>query len=302
MKKFEVTILGSNAAMPLLDRHTSSQIVNFNENLFLIDCGDGTQLQLSKFKIKRSRINHIFISHLHGDHCYGLPGLLTTYNHFSRSKALHLYGVKGIKDFIEDVFKHSYVYLQYPLIIHELEHDTSTLIMENEFLSVESIPLAHRVPCLGYVFKEKPYKHLSSKAIKEYSMSIEEIKEIKRGGHLLRNNEVVESSLLFEKMMDCRGYAYMSDTTYFPDNSKYLENITTIYHEATYLDQLRDLAKERGHSTAKEAAQMATLIGAKRLLLGHFSGRYDKKQVFREEAKLFFHNPIITKDGEIYSV
>jgi ribonuclease Z len=302
MKKFEVTVLGSNAALPQEDRHTSSQIINFNENLFLVDCGEGTQLRLSDLNIKRNRISHIFISHLHGDHSYGLPGLLTSFNHFSRTKDLNVYGVKGIKKFILDIFDNSYAFLDYQLIIHEFLDDKQYLIFEDEHMAISCFPLDHRVPTIGYKFVEKPYSNINPDTIEKYQLSINEIKAIKKNIPIHRNGKRLAQDELLTSYNELRGYAYMSDTKYNLDSLAYIEGVTTLYHEATYLHVLLDKAVERGHSTAHQAATFAELAKVKKLLMGHFSSRYDKRQVFRDEAQKIFKNSFVVKDGLEYQV
>ncbi|HRX28274.1 MAG TPA: ribonuclease Z [Saprospiraceae bacterium] len=302
MKKFEVTVLGANAALPQVGRSTSAQVLNYNENLFLIDCGEGTQLRLDQCKIKRNRISHVFISHLHGDHVYGLPGLLTSYNHFSRSKKLTLVGVSGLQEFVQSVLKISSGYLDYELEIREVPNDTTTLVFESEHLQIFAFPLVHRVPTVGYLFKEKQSYNINPAAIERYSLSIEEMQNIRFGTSIIRDGIELPLEDLTLSIHEPRSYAYMSDTIYSEGYADFLYGLTTLYHESTYLEDLVDKAIERGHSTAKQAAKFAKLINAKRLLLGHFSSRYDKRQVFREEAKEFFEESIIVKDGKTYFI
>jgi ribonuclease Z len=257
---------------------------------------------MSLFNIKRNRLNHIFISHLHGDHIFGLPGLLTSYNHFSRKKPIHIYGVKGIRKLLTDIFNSSYSFLDYEIIYHELEDQSSNIILEDEYLKITSFPLDHRVPTLGYKFEEKSYLNLIPSAVTEYGMTFSEIKSVKRGEDLFRNGVLVPRDQLLYQENKLRSYAYFSDTKYNESNIDIAKNTTVLYHEATYLNDLLVKAEERGHSTALQAATFAKKAEVGKLLLGHFSSRYDKRQVFREEAKKVFKNSIIVKDGMTYQI
>jgi len=300
MKKFSLTILGSNAAGPGYGRITSCQYLYYDKYAFLIDCGEACQIRLSEYKLKANKIDTICISHLHGDHIFGLPGLLTSFSNASRTKDLTLIGPKGIKSFVDDIIKHTYSRINYTIKYLELDHQNQEkLVFENEDFEVKAFPLKHRIPTYGYLFQEKQVQlNIKKEAIDNYQLSIPEIKSIKRAQDVQRvNGEII-------KWEDCcinpsrpRSYAYCSDTVYDESLAEYISGTQFLYHETTYLHELAHLAKERMHSTALEAAKIARLSKVGNLIIGHYSSRYRKVDALVEEAKSVFPSVLKGYDG-----
>lgn len=294
----KVTILGFNSAVPTANSHPSAQVVNVNERYILIDCGEGTQVQMRKAKIKFSKINHIFISHMHGDHIFGLIGLLSTFHLLGRKKDLHIFGPKGIKSFINHQLSLSYSYNQYNIIFHELDSDKSNLIFEDKKIKVYNIPLKHRVYCNGYLIQEQEkLKHLNINSIKKYDdIKTCDYLNIKQGkDFILNNGEIIQNSELTIPATPPKKYAYCSDTMYNPDIIEIIKNVDLLYHEATFLKDLSELAIATGHSTAEQAAKIAKDANVKKLIIGHFSNRYSNYNVLLNEAKEIFSNTILPK-------
>lgn len=301
----ELTILGYNSALPTVNSHPSSQLLNIAQRHFLIDCGEGTQVQLRRAKAKFSKINHIFISHLHGDHVFGLIGLLSSFQLLGREKPMHIYGPKGIDEFISVQMKLSGSYHGYEIIFHELEGKESVKIFEDDKVEVFTIPLDHRIYTNGYLFREKPKaRKLNTDAISEFpEIEVCDYQNLKNGKDFeLKNGQIIKNSYLTFDNKPARSYAYCSDSRYKPDILPIIEKVDLLYHESTFLHELKDLADYTGHSTAQEAAQIAKDANVKRLILGHFSNRYDNYQVFLDEAKKTFENtelPITLKTIKI---
>lgn len=302
-KKFEVTILGVNSAYPIHDRHPSCQVVNYNERLFMIDCGEAAQIQLSKFKIKRGKIDHIFISHLHGDHCYGLPGLLTSYSLQSRKSKMTLHGPPGVKCFLDSVFSISGAHLSYELDIIEYDTEIENIIPIDSTFSVSTFPMKHRIPTMGFRFSEQSRDYnIKPDAIRKFELTIDEIKSIKKGNSIFRNNqEISHTELTFARGND-RSYSYCSDTIYDLELVPYIQNSTLLYHETTYLDGLETLAAERGHSTLGQAIKIAKASNIKHLIVGHYSSRYQDPSPFLLEGKPKFEGLQLGEEGRTYPV
>jgi ribonuclease Z len=310
--KFELTILGTSAAVPYKDRYLAGQILNIQEELFLIDCGEATQFRFRDFGIRHSKMNHIFISHLHGDHCFGIFGLLTSMAMVGRENPLHIYAPEGFEEMVEAVFKATYYKSPFHLHFNVLNTEGYALILENEKITVHSFPLNHRVPTCGFVFKEKPFrKNILPEKIKELNLDVEAIVAIKNGfdyknihnpdasgteGLLIPNSELTKPPLL------PRSYAYCSDTTYFEPILPYIKNVDLLYHEATFLNDMKEHAFKVGHSTAFEAGVIAQKASVQKLIIGHFSSRYDDLSLLLEEAKTQFEQTELGIDGRIYSV
>ena len=302
--KFEVTILGSGSATPTLYRNPTSQYVYLNERHILIDCGEGTQLQLRKNKVKFSKISHILISHLHGDHYLGLVGLISSFHLLGRTKELHVFGPKPLKEIIRLNLKASGTYLKYPIFIHEINTKEPQVLFEDKVLSVSCFPLKHRVPCMGFRIQEKA-KTLSidKSAIDQYHLGVEQIKEIKEGkDSTLENGEIVPNKILTLPEDKLRSYAFCSDTAYSEEIIPHIKNVTTLYHEATFLSNLEDRAKQTQHSTAKQAASIAKQADVGELLLGHFSARYKEVNDFVTEAKVNFENVRTVEDNDKFEI
>ncbi|MBB6681109.1 ribonuclease Z [Aequorivita sp. 609] len=298
----KLTILGCHSATPTASTHPTAQILQIKGHLFLIDCGEGAQMQLRKYRVKFSRIRHIFISHLHGDHFFGLPGLISTFLLLGREAELHIYGPKGIKQSILLLLKLGKAYTNYPLYFHELEETTPQLIYEDDKVTVETIPLKHRVYTNGFLFKEKlEDRKLNVDAARELNIYLSYYNKIKQGfdvenrdGKLISNKDIT-----FDPPAP-KSYAYCSDTEYNPEMVPQIEGATFLYHESTFLDEHYHLAEKTKHSTAKEAAVIARKANVGTLILGHYSGRYGKLELFRKEAQEVFDNVELAEDGKSF--
>lgn len=298
----KLTILGCHSATPTASTHPTAQILEIKGHLFLIDCGEGTQMQLRKYRVKFSRIRHIFISHLHGDHFFGLPGLISTFLLLGREAELHIYGPKGIKQAILLLLKLGKAYTNFPLYFHELEETTPQVIYEDDKVTVETIPLKHRVYTNGFLFKEKlEDRKLDVDAARNLNIDLSYYNKIKQGfdvenkdGKLISNKDIT-----FDPPAP-KSYAYCSDTEYNPEMVPQIEGATVLYHESTFLDEHYHLAEKTKHSTAKEAADIARKAHVGTLILGHYSGRYGKLELFRKEAQEVFDNVELAEDGKSF--
>ncbi len=300
VNSFNVTILGSSSALPTSQRNTTAQMINHAERFFLVDCGEGTQIQLRRFQIRFFRIDNIFISHMHGDHFFGLPGLLNTFNLLGRKKDLHLYGPPKLKIFIEAIESFALHHLSYKIVFHPLTFEDKTLIYENKFLSVYSFPVSHKIPTCGFSFEEKKMpRNILKDAIEKYQIPIKDIKAIKDGsdfktedGTIIPNDEITIDS------PEPRKYAFCTDTQYDENVVSYIKHVNVLYHEATFQNDMAEHAAETQHSTAGDAGKIANKAGAKKLLLGHFSSRYKDFKQFIADANEEFSNEIVTvEDG-----
>ncbi len=298
----KIHILGCYSAAPKGNTHPTAQVLEIQNHLFLIDCGEGTQVQLRKHKIRFSRIKHIFISHLHGDHFFGLVGLISTFSLLNREKELHIHGPKGIKEIIILQLKLSKSWTNYPLFFHELSSKSPKLIFEDEKVSVQTIPLDHRVYTNGFLFKEKPgeRKLLLAKVLNKgidtvYFRSIKKGKDV-----ILDDGTVVPNAELTSPSDPPKSYAFCSDTAFKQENVLQLKNVTVLYHESTFLESHKHLCEKTKHSTAKQAAQIAAEANAGTLILGHYSTRYDNLDLFKEEAKSIFEPVELAEDGKVF--
>ena len=298
----KLTILGCHSATPRTFAHPSAQYLEINNRSFLIDCGEGTQVQLRKYKIKFSKIDHIFISHLHGDHFFGLIGLISTFGLLHRQNDLHIYGPKGIKEIITLQLKLSNSWLKFGLHFHELESNETQVIFEDDKVEVETIPLDHRVYTNGFLFKEKQgERKLNIDAIKEVSeIEICDYQNLKNGrDFILENGEVITNfDLTFDPKKQL-SYAYCSDTKYKPSIVSQIKNVNLLYHESTFLEDKIDLTEHTKHSTAKQAAQIAKDANVGQLILGHYSSRYTDLTLFKKEATTVFENVILGEAGKL---
>ncbi|MHA7128320.1 ribonuclease Z [Algoriphagus namhaensis] len=301
---FEVTILGNTSSIPVYGRNPTAQVVRYDQHLLLIDCGEGTQMQLKKFKVKSSKIEHIFISHLHGDHYLGLVGLLSSYNLNGRTKPLTIYGPQGLDDIITTQFRWSNTRLGYPLVFRQTNPEAEELLFENQKFKVFSFPMKHRLPTTGFRVEEKPRpKSLIKEKLLLLSLPIEGIKKLRFGedyrdaeGNLHRVSELAHPE------PPLRSYAFCSDTIYDPSLVSYIQGASLLYHESTFMDDQLERAKLTFHTTAREAAQIAKAARVERLLLGHFSSRYPDLSGILAEAKAAFENSILSQQGETYSI
>ncbi|MCC6600694.1 MAG: ribonuclease Z [Crocinitomicaceae bacterium] len=301
---FEVTILGCGAATPSGRHNPSAQMVNVHDKLFLVDCGEGTQMQMRKYRLRFQRVNHIFISHLHGDHFFGLPGLISTFSLLGRQSKLHIYGPPALKEIIDVTFQHSETYLEFALEFHPVSDKKKMLLMEDETLEVYSIPLKHRIPCTGFLFveKQKPLK-IKKEKISEYRLTPLQIIELKKGNDVM--SAAGQPLLAAEMCMPrekARSYAYCSDTMYWEKLAADIFQVNLLYHEATFLTTEEERAKKTFHSTALQAAKLATIAETKQLLLGHFSSRYTHQHHFLDEALTAHANVLLADEGLTFQV
>ncbi len=298
----KLTILGSHSATPTISKHPTAQILEIKGHVFLIDCGEGTQVQLRRYKIKFSRIKHIFISHLHGDHFFGLPGLISSFVLLGREAELHVYGPKGIKAAVLLMLKVGKAYTNYPLYFHELEGDFAQLIFDDEKLTVETIPLNHRVYTNGYLFREKPgERKLNIEAARKRNVHLSYYNKIKQGFDVVSEDGlVIQNKEITFDPLPAKSYAFCSDTAYKPDIIPQLQNVEVLYHESTFLEEHQELCDKTKHSTAKEAALIAKGANVGTLILGHYSGRYGNLELFREEAEQIFKNVKLAEDGKFF--
>lgn len=302
---FQVTILGVNSAIPAHGRNQTSQFVAFGRISFLVDCGEGTQHQLKRYKVKYSRIDHIFISHLHGDHYLGLMGLISTFHLSSRSRPLYIYGPKGLDEIITIQLRHSNTFLKFPLYFKETAQEGKNLLLELENIRVFSFPLKHRIACTGFSFEEKkrPRKLIKDKIV-EAKLNITSIHQ------LLQGKDVYDESgnVRYSQREFChppiapRKYAFCSDTIFDLDLVSYISEVDLLYHEATFMEMEAHRANSTMHSTARQAGIIAREAGIKTLLIGHYSGRYVDLHPLLLEAKEVFENTQLSEEGETYTM
>ncbi len=297
-------ILGCHSAIPMEDAHTTSQILEVKDHLFLIDCGEGTQIKLRNHKIKFSRIKHIFISHLHGDHFFGLVGLISTFRLLGRTSDLHIYGPKGIKEVIVLQLKLANSWTNYNLFFHELENINSEIIFEDDLVTVNTIPLDHRVYTNGFLFEEKPgLRRLDKENIKKYNILNYDFQNLKLGKNLvLDDGTELKNETVTLDPYPIKRYAFCSDTAYNESLLSLIKGVDLLYHEATFLNAHKNLAEITQHSTAEQAGKIAQLAQVKRLVLGHFSSRYRQKNNFIAEASPFFDAVELAVDGKIFDI
>tara|TARA_Y100001968_G_scaffold256607_1_gene243006 strand:+ start:374 stop:1279 length:906 start_codon:yes stop_codon:yes gene_type:complete len=297
-----LTILGCYAATPRTFTNPTSQVLDIQNHMFLIDCGEGTQVQLRKYRIKFSRINHIFISHLHGDHFFGLPGLISTFRLLGREKELHIYGPKGIKEAITLFLRLGDSWTNYPLIFHELEEKGQHLLFEDDKVCVKTIPLDHRVYTNGFLFQEKEApRTLNVEAAKSFGIDKSQFNNIKKGmDGLDKNGNTIPNKKLTFDPDPPKSYAFCSDTVYRETVVPFIKDVDVLYHESTFLDSESHLCEKTKHSTAKQAAQIAKMAHAKQLILGHYSTRYKSIELFRKEAMEVFQNVELADDGKTF--
>lgn len=302
--KFEVRILGSGAATPTLDRNPTSQYVYVNERHFLIDCGEATQIQLRKYKVKFQKIDHIFISHLHGDHYLGLMGYLSSLHLLGRTKPVTVYGPEGLKEIILLQLRLSKTYLSFEIKFDIITSNAKELIYEDSIVKVYAFPLNHRIETYGYLIQEKKRpRNMRREVLDYYKVPIAQIPLIKEGADFVTEDGlVIENSKMTIASPEPKSYAFCSDTKYDERIIPWLDNPTMLYHEATFIEKHADRAKKTFHSTAQQAAKIAAEAGAEHLLLGHFSARYKNASIHLKEAKEVFKNATCVQDGDVYLV
>jgi ribonuclease Z len=301
---FNITILGTNAALPGSDSITSAQVVNVHDQLYIVDCGEGMQGKLQKYRIKRNRIHAIFISHLHGDHFFGLPGLLTSYSHFQRKSALQIIGPKGIHAYVDTCLRLSEAYIDFEIHFHEMEHEGNELVYEDRHVKVMAFPLLHRITTYGFRFDEIGHNcNIRPDKIRELGLTTEQIKYAKMGNDImLPDGKMVKNADIIFRKSEPRSYAYCSDTAYDESIVEYIRNTNVLYHEATYLSDMAIEAKKRMHSTVEDATKMAIISGVGKLILGHFSRRYMNKEDFLREGKMAFNEVTLAEEGKIIEI
>jgi len=298
----KLTILGCHSATPRINEHPTAQVLESNGHIFLIDCGEGTQVQLRKYSIKFSRIKHIFISHLHGDHFFGLVGLISTFRLLGRESDLHIYGPKGIKEAITIQLKLGKSWTNYNLFFHELESSNSEVIYEDDKLSVKTVPLNHRVYTNGFLFQEKlGLRKLDLETAVASKVDTVFFNKLKQGFDVQnREGTLILNHTVTQDPEPPKSYAYCSDTAYDESIVTHIEGSTTLYHEATFLEEHLHLCEKTKHSTASQAAKIAKAAKVEKLILGHYSGRYKDLDMFIKEAKLHFDNVHLAKDGRVF--
>lgn len=298
MEKFNVHILGCGSALPTTRHYPTSQVVNVRDKLFMIDCGEGAQLQYRKSHLKFSRLGHIFISHLHGDHCFGLFGLISTLNLLGRTAELHIHSPKGLEELMKPMLAYFCHQMTYEVIFHEFDTKQPTLIYEDRSLTVTTIPLKHRMPAAGFLFAEKPRPaHIVREMVDFYQVPLYELNRIKNGSdYLTPDGELVPNSRLTRPSEPPRRYAYCSDTLPLEAVAEQIKGVNLLFHEATFANEGEARAKETYHSTAEQAAQIAAKAEVKRLVIGHFSARYEDESLLLDEAKAFFPETILAKE------
>lgn len=304
MEPFQVKILGCGSALPTGKHFSSSQVVELRGKQFMIDCGEGTQMQLRKYRVHFSRLLAVFISHMHGDHCFGLLGMLSTFGMTGRTAPLHLYAPAEFEDLwrLEQAF--FCAGLGYEVVFHPLDTMRQQVVYEDKSLTVETIPLSHRVPCCGFLFREKPsLPHIRRDLIDFYDIPLSQINNIKAGaGWTTEQGEVLRHEQLVTPADSPRSYAYCSDTRYMPDLHKRVAGVSTLYHESTYDNTHADRAKLYYHSTAGEAAQVARDAQVGKLLLGHYSARHNDEEALLRDAKIIFPQSFLTNEGLTFDV
>lgn len=304
MEPFEVHILGCGSALPTTRHNATSQIVRICNKQFMIDCGEGTQLQMRRSHIHFSFVNHIFISHLHGDHCFGLIGLISTFGLLGRTAPLHIYADPLLQRLMQPQLNFFCNGLKYPLHFHDIDATKQAVIYEDKSITVETIPLQHRIPCCGFLFKEKPKKrHLISSMIEYYNIPIHLRAGIKEGNdYTTTDGTIIPNSKLTTDADPSRSYAFCSDTLPCPGIAEQIKEVDLLYHEATFAEAEESRAKETFHSTARQAAQIAKAANVKQLVIGHFSSRYKDDEPLLKEAKEVFPATSLADEENIFHI
>jgi len=304
MEPFRLHILGCGSALPTVRHFPTTQVVECRGKLYMIDCGEGAQLQMRRAGLSFSKMGHIFISHLHGDHCFGLIGMLSTFGLLGRTSKVNIYGDAALEEILHIQLKWFCRDLGYEVVFHAVDTTRQYVVYEDRSLTVETIPLDHRLPCCGYLFKEKQgLPHIRREMIDCYDIPVSQILNIKNGqDYVQHDGTVVPNERLVVLAAPPRSYAYVSDTKYKPQLTEQLQNVTTLYHEATYGDDNLAMSEKYFHSTARQAAQIALGANAGKLLLGHYSSRYTDEKVLLQQAKEVFENARLTKEFDIIDI
>ena len=304
MADFTVHILGCGSALPTTRHLASSQVVDLRDKLYMIDCGEGTQLQMRRTRIKFARLNHVFISHMHGDHCFGLPGLVSTLGMLGRNGELWIHGPAALGEYVESFLRLFCQGLPFAVHFNPVDASKYGLVMEDRSVSVYSIPLKHRVPCCGYLFAEKEReRHIIREMIDAYQVPVREIARIKQGADFVtEDGRVISNERLTTPASPATRYVYCSDTAYSEKIIPWIEGVDCLYHEATFDSSLLPRAKETMHSTALQAAEIARMARVRQLIIGHFSARYTNQQLLLDEARSVFEATTLAKDGGVYKI
>lgn len=305
MEPFKIHILGCGSALPTLQHNASSQVVEIRGKFFMVDCGEGAQMQLRRTHIHFTKINAIFISHLHGDHCFGLLGLLSTFGMLGRTSKLKIYAPADYEDLFKRQVEFFMTGLEYEIEFVPVDTTQNQVIYEDKSLTVETLPLQHRLPCCGFLFREKPtLPHIRRDMIDYYAIPVSQINNIKNGADWITDEgEVIPHARLVEPAETPRSYAYCSDTRYIPQLHELVKGVNLLYHESTYSTENEDRAKLYYHSTAKQAAMVAQAAGAGKLLLGHYSARHNNNlNELLQEAKAIFANTFLSNEGKVFDV
>jgi ribonuclease Z len=297
-----VTILGNNSALPAFDRHPTSQVVTMDEHLLLVDCGEGTQMQIAKYKIRRSKINHIFISHLHGDHYFGLIGLITSMGLLGRTQDIHLYAPAPLKEMIDMQLEVADTALPFPLHFHALQEE-GIIVKENKF-EVSCFRVYHRIECWGFRFKQiKPLRKINPEKAREHDVPSSFFERLKCGeDYINKEGNIITNELVTTQALKGKSYAYSADTKYDERIIEKVRGTDLLYHEATYLKDLAERAEKRFHSTSVQAATIAKKANVQKLILGHFSSKYESLKEFEDEAREVFPNTELAIEGVTYRV
>lgn len=304
MNRFQITILGCGSAMPSTNHYPPAQLVNLNEKLFLIDCGEGTQLQMRKFKIRMSKLHSLFISHLHGDHIFGIPGLLSTLSLMGRTADLDIYAHKELNLMLEPLMIYMGHHLTFNINLFPLNPEQPEILFENKSIKISSFPLKHRIPANGFLFEEKPSpRHIIREMIDFYQIPFRQIAGIKAGENFVtEQGEIIANERLTTPGKPSRKFAYCSDTAYYPEMIPYIKDVDLLFHEATFAESERDRAAETFHSTARQAAKIAKAAKAKQLVIGHYSSRYNELQPLLDEAAAAFPETHLALQGKIFEL
>ena len=304
MEKFDVHILGCGSALPTTRHLATSQVINIREKLFMIDCGEGTQVQLRRSRLKFSRLNHIFISHLHGDHCFGLIGLISTFGMLERTADLHIYAHSELQRLLEPQLEFFCKGMTYQVIFHPINPGERQVIYEDRSVSVETVPLRHRLPTCGFVFREKPTpNHIRRDMIDFYEIPIWMMNRIKNGeDYVQEDGTVIPNERLTFPSDPPRTYAYCSDTAYLPRIIEQIQGANLLFHEATFAEADKARAKVTQHSTASQAADIAKQAQVKKLIIGHYSARYENEETLLAEAQSVFPNTVLAQENLMIEV
>ena len=304
MEPFRIHILGCGSALPTLRHYASSQVVEIREKMFMIDCGEGTQMQLRRSRLHFMRISHVFISHLHGDHCFGLIGMISTFGMLGRTAPLHVFADKTLDGMLRSQLDMFCQGLEFEVVFHPIDTEAVSVVYEDRSLTVTTIPLSHRVPCCGFLFREKPTQpHIRRDMIDMYGIPVSQINNIKSGQDWITpDGDVIPNSRLTVPSEEARSYAYCSDTRYIPKLHELVKGVSALYHESTYGSDNAERARKYWHSTASEAARVAHDAGVGKLILGHYSARYDSEETLLEEARRIFPDTVLAEEMAVINV